>query len=376
MSKAFDRVVHSTLIETLHSLGLRGTVLNWFASYLSDRFQTVRVGQQLGPAQQCTRGVPQGSVLGPLLFCIYIRDISSCFQYSLDQEYADDIAFFVRHQDCAAVLNRLNSDLAAVDQYLTGKGLLLNPAKTQFLLLRRPTNIMPADASLTCRNTVILPARTAKYLGLLVDEHLTFHPQVEHLCLSVKRKVGAYRHSRHNLSYNARRLFFLSIIQSTLEYASSAYINCLSHRSYDLLLAASRTCLKRVFNLDRRTPTVTLYSYTKVATLEQRLNFKQYVFVYRCLHGLASPLLTAVFTPRCAGPRTAAVTRGQVHNALVLPAAHSQYGLHAISYLGADRWNALPPSYRQARSPAEFRNFIKSHLGFPVRRQHCLLGNP
>ena len=178
------------------------------------------------------------------------------------------------------------------------------------------------------------------------------------------------------LNHRARRLFYLSIIQSTLEYASSAYINCLSHRSYNQLITASRTSLKRIFALDRRTPTETLYAYTKIYTLEQRLNFKQYVFVFRCLHGLSSPLLSLLFTPRCTGPHSAATTRGQATAALVLPACHSRYGFHSIAYLGADRWNALPPSCRLAESPALFRAHTKSHLGFPVKRQHCLLGNP
>ena len=376
MSKAFDRVAHSALIQSLHDTGIRDVALNWFCSYLSDRIQTVRVDQELGQSRPCSRGVPQGSVLGPVLFCIYIRDITPCFRFSQDQEYADDIAFYVRHSDCDTVLERLTADLAALDSYLTGKGLVLNPDKTQFLLLRRPTSPLPTTVSISCRNSTLYPAHTAKYLGLIVDEHLAFDAQVERVCIAVKQKVGAYKHARQNLNHRARRLFYLSIIQSTLEYASSAYINCLSHRSYNQLITASRTSLKRIFALDRRTPTETLYAYTKIYTLEQRLNFKQYVFVFRCLHGLSSPLLSLLFTPRCTGPHSAATTRGQATAALVLPACHSRYGFHSIAYLGADRWNALPPSCRLAESPALFRAHTKSHLGFPVKRQHCLLGNP
>ena len=117
------------------------------------------------------------------------------------------------------------------------------------------------------------------------------------------------------------------------------------------------------------TPTTLLYSHTNLYALEKRLNFKTYVFVYRCLNGLASPLLRDRFTLRAHGARTAATTRGQVSAALVLPPANTRYGFSAISYLGAARWNTLPPACRMSSSPAEFRSSIKLYLGFPVKRR-------
>jgi len=178
------------------------------------------------------------------------------------------------------------------------------------------------------------------------------------------------------MSHFARRLFYCSIVQSTLEYASCAYVHCLSQHLYNQLLLSSRTALKRIFNLDRRTPTDILYKHTQLYTLEQRINFKTYVLVYRSLHGLASPLLQQMFTLRADGPHTTARTRGQVMLGLVLPVARTRYGLHSFSYLAADRWNALPPVCRTAASPAKFRSHVKQYLGFPVKRRRRLLGIP
>ena len=139
------------------------------------------------------------------------------------------------------------------------------------------------------------------------------------VCANVNRKVGAFVHAKQNISIFGKRLFYLSIIQSTFEFGSTAYIHCLSQTLYDKLLTASRVALKRIFSLDRMTPTTLLYSHTNLYALEKRLNFKTYVFVYRCLNGLASPLLRDRFTLRAHGARTAATTRGQVSAALVLP---------------------------------------------------------
>ena len=246
---------------------------------------------------------------------------------------------------------------------------MLNPSKTQFVLLRRPGKELPPGTAVNCRGTSIAPSAYARYLGILVDEHLSFSTQVDAVCATVNRKVGAFVHAKQNISIFGKRLFYLSIIQSTFEFGSTAYIHCLSQTLYDKLLTASRVALKRIFSLDRMTPTTLLYSHTNLYALEKRLNFKTYVFVYRCLNGLASPLLRDRFTLRAHGARTAAITRGQVSAALVLPPANTRYGFSAISYLGAARWNTLPPACRMSSSPAEFRSSIKLYLGFPVKRR-------
>ena len=109
--------------------------------------------------------------------------------------------------------------------------------------------------------------------------------------------------------------------------------------------------------------------------LEKRLNFKTYVFVYRCLNGLASPLLRDRFTLRAHGARTAATTRGQVSAALVLHPANTRYGFSAISYLGAARWNTLPLACRMSSSPAEFRSSIKIMPKVPCKKALTPVGN-
>jgi len=372
MTKAFDRVLHQELLNELFSLGLRGTVLKWFADYLSNRQQTVVINNVAGEQRPCSRGVPQGSVLGPLLFCIYIRTAPTCSKFSISQLFADDLTFYVSSTDSRSICVQLTSDLENLDRYLQSKGLLLNPTKTKFILLRRPNRPMPDNMSLTCRGVHIEPCSSTKYLGIIIDEHLTFKDQVNHVCTVAHQKVAAFRHNRRNLNKTARRLFYLSIVQSTLEYASSSYIHSLSQSLYNKLLTASTISIKKIFSLDRRTSNRIAHVYADLYTLEQRLNLKTYVFVYRCLHGLASPLLQSLFVPIAAADHTNAVTRGQSASALTLPRSRTRYGYNSVSFLGADRWNSLPSNCRQARSPAEFASRTKLYLGFPVRRRNSL----
>ena len=377
MSKAFDRVQHQQLVNELADVGLGGSVLKWFADYLSSRSQQVVVNGERGGTVPCTRGVPQGSVLGPLLFCVYIRKVPQIVRNSISQLYADDIAFFVIGTDLSVMLRKLQDDLSALELYLDDKGLLMNPDKTQFLVLRRPRQPVPhLPIPLVCKGKPLTPAATVKYLGLLIDEHLTFQPQVEKVCGAVFGKIAAFRHGRKNLTPEAKRTFYLSIVQSTLDYASNAYLHCLSATLFNKIVTVSHIAMKKVFGFDRMMYIEIVLRKYHLYSFEQRTNLKLYVFVYRCLTPhLASPLLQSLFQLRAAVPGHQARTRGQAQRALVLPPVSTQYGMRSISFLAADRWNALPTDCRQAPSLTLYVNMVKIHLGFPVKRQR-LLGLP
>ena len=374
MSKAFDRVQHSKLLEELAAVGISGRALMWFADYLSSRSQQVVVRNQMGSTQPCSRGVPQGSVLGPLLFCLYVRRIPAVFRNCQCLLYADDIAFYFISQTTSAIVHSLQEDLNLLLKFLDEKGLVLNPKKTELILFRRPAEPTPI-MSLDCDGTAIQPSQSTRYLGLQVDEHLTFEKQVEQVCAKALGKVATFKHGRRNIAMSGRRTFYLSLVQSTLDYASTAYMHSLSAKLYNKIVIVSQQCLRRVFGLDRYTPVPLILSRFNLYSFEQRINLKLYVLVFRCLTSLTSSLLTSIFTPRSASAHTTSVTRGQTSLSLVLPPVSTRYGMHSISFLAADRWNLLPTECRQAHSLPEFVQHLKVFLGFPVRRQ-SLLGVP
>ena len=187
MSKAFDRVHHGLLIQDLHELGISGISLRWFCSYLSSRFQRVTTPMATADTVHCSRGVPQGSVLGPLLFCIYVRDVPAQFRHSKSHLYADDIAFYNNSTNIVNLCADLTEDLNLLDKYLTTRGLLLNPKKTQFVVLHKTSCQMPPACSVSCRDVTIERVQSATYLGVVIDQHLLFVPQVD----QVIRKVDA-----------------------------------------------------------------------------------------------------------------------------------------------------------------------------------------
>ena len=159
MMKAFDNVRHAKLVEELSQVGLGKTVLKWFANYLSSRTQQVVCGTERSNLRNCSKGVPQGSVLGPLLFCIYVRKVSRVFKHSLSQLYADDIAFYVIGVNAAEIQRKLQEDMTLLEEFLDERCLVLNPSKTQLLLICRSTVSPPHQMSIVCKGDPHFPCR-------------------------------------------------------------------------------------------------------------------------------------------------------------------------------------------------------------------------
>lgn len=367
LSKAFDRVRHNELIQTLADIGVGGSALEWFADYLTSRSQRVCVGQELGSASRCQRGVPQGSVLGPLLFSLYVRTVPNKM-VNKNQLFADDICIYRSGRSIVDITASLNTDLKNLDTYLSNIGLLLNPSKTQFLLLHKRSVTVPIDTCLQCNGCPINLSQYVKYLGVYIDQHLSFDRQVQHVCESVHKKLGAFRHGRRNLSVSARRLFYLSIVQSTLEYGSNAYFHSLSAALHDRLIITSQIAMRKAFGLSRFTSTEFILQKYKLYSLLVRLNIKLFVFTFRVLHNRTSPLLQPMFTFRDAAAHTSLRTRGQTHCSLALPPCRTRFGFHSISFLAADRWNGLPVACRRSQCLPEFVHHLKQFL---VPRAPC-----
>lgn len=369
LSKAFDCVNHIQLLTELFQCGIGGTALAWFESYLSGRRQCVKAPQSpLGTLYTCGRGVPQGSVLGPLLFTIYTRQLPTVLSRCHCLLYADDTSLYISEKDQETAISNLEGDIGRVSKFLSEKRLCLNPAKTQFLVLRKP-GVPPPARPLVINGSLVAGCQQAKYLGLVIDEHLTFKAQVDNVRKRVGSKLGALFRCRRLLTAYAKRAFYLSFIQSTIEYACTSYVHCLHSTEYDALVRISKRALRIVFGYPYAAHTAPLLSKYKLLPITARFNLKLYVFVHRCIRGRANPLLQSIFCSRDAcTSRTASQTRSQTSLGLVLPHVSTRYGLLSLSFLAADRWNALPSHIRMTAAVMQFRNSVSTWLGYPVRR--------
>ena len=166
---------HELLLLELQSCGIGGAALVWFASYLHGRISCVQTSHaQPGDEFEATRGVPQGSFLGPLLFSLYVRALPSVLCNSLLSQYADDITLYVAHRDPEFIVDALKEDVARVQSYLSERGLVLNHSKTEFLFLHKRTQTVLRPTLNLNDGAIIRPATSVRYLGVVIDQHLIF----------------------------------------------------------------------------------------------------------------------------------------------------------------------------------------------------------
>ena len=196
MSKAFDCVSYELLLLELQSCGIGGAALVWFASYLHGRISRVQTSHAPpGEEFEATRGVPQGSVLEPLLFSLYVRTLPSVLRNSL-----------------------LSQDVARVQSCMSERGLVLNHSKTEFLFPHKRTQAVARPTLNLNDGAIIRPATSVRYLGEVIGQHLIFSQQIASLWCKVAAKLKAFRRVRHLFTSGARRSSYLCFIQSVLEY--------------------------------------------------------------------------------------------------------------------------------------------------------------
>jgi hypothetical protein len=368
LSAAFDTIDHKILLSRLSTtFGITGNALNLLSSYLLDRTQSVVIGpghDQSSPSPLVT-GVPQGSVLGPLLFCLYTTPLTTTLNHSsvTPHFYADDTQLYISFSanDLTASLLELTSTLDLTHSWLTSNRLSVNPTKTEYLLIGTPQQRSKIlSPSITFQNTLLEPSPDARNLGVIFDSNLSFTKHISNVCRTSFYHIRQLRQVRSSLDTNSAIILANALVSSKLDYCNSLYFNLpkstLKHLQR-VQNSLARAVVPSTRYTDHITPTLRKLHWLPI---EERITFKIAALTYKTLNYNQPTYLLELLHPAIA---TRAL-RSSTQQLLKIPAIKSEIGRRSFSFSAPTVWNSLPLSLRSSPSLDLFLSRLKTHL-FP-----------
>ena len=221
--KAFDTVGHNILLHKLSRYGIRDIANYWFSSYLSNRKQFVTKNGFDSEIQFFQHGVPQGSVLGPLLFLIYINDLHNAIKFSQSFHFADD-ACLLNFQNTISKINRsLNKDLKELSFLLNANKIALNVAKTKVILFKTKHKTYDTDLRLKLSRKSLYKTKYLTYLGIKIDENLNWKVHIHDLASKLSRANAILAKLRHFVNSEILRSTHFALFHSHLSYVCIAW---------------------------------------------------------------------------------------------------------------------------------------------------------
>ena len=279
-SKAFDTVDHDILFSKLSAYGVNGTSLDWFKSYLFQRKQFVEYNGAKSDMDVIRCGVPQGSILGPLLFLIYINDLADVSNLLFALMFADDSNMFLTGKDPEALISLMNEEMIKMVDWLNLNKLSLNLKKTHFMLFSRKNDNYKVTSKLLINNVVISQTEKTKFLGVIIDPHLTFQKHISYMKGKIARGIGCLRKSRPFVNEKTLKTLYNAMIYPHFTYCIEVWGNNYSKHLEPLMKLQNWAIhlITRTRKYDHVTP---LFNRLKLMTLEKIYPYYVLLLMYK-----------------------------------------------------------------------------------------------
>ncbi len=365
LSAAFDTIDHSILINRLQQrFGFDGTVLAWLRSYLKDRTQKVVIGDSASDPAELTQGVPQGSVLGPLLFSLYVQPIGDIVRnHELGyHHYADDLqlalTYYLNHTSLQASLRRIELCIAEIKNWMALNYLSMNDGKTEFLPIA-PKSAAPLLDGVTVRvGDALVPAATSvRNLGAHLDRHLDMTTHVSMVISSCYLQLWHIRQINKYLPRKTRERVVNALVTPRIDYCNSL-LHGMSETNFNRLQVLQNDAARLIFGLPRWERATPIRQELHWLPVRQRVEYKTLVFVYKSLHDAAPAYLQQLV---CRAVTTRNLRSGN-KNMLVVARTRSKTGDSAFEIAGPILWNSLPTHLKACDSLETFKSKLKTHF--------------
>ena len=357
-SKAFDTISHDILLKKLSCYGVRGPPLNWIKSYLSNRCLFVEHdGKRSNDFALKPFGVPQGSVIGPLLFLVYANDLLGCVEHCKAISFADDTTLFITGSDLSSLSRQMNSDLAVVDDWCLANSLALNAKKCEYMVFNeKATDRNNINFQISVQGNDIKRVSKFKLLGVIVDERLTWKDHINYISSKISQGLYGMRRVKHYVSRETLTKIYYAFVHSHLSFGNAIWGNTFD-KYLNQLVVLQKKAVRIIHNAPYNAHTHPLFSLSKILPLK-KINYLQTAQIMHQLHhGTLPPNIASCFTTHSHDhPHSLRNTR-----LFRMPRANSSIAQRSILFHAHKIWNEIP-SQDKMKSAVQFKYLMKNHL--------------
>lgn len=358
--KAFDLVDHTLLLKKLKYYKISEETISWFSSYLLGRKQKVFANNVLSESENIICGVPQGSILGPLLFLIFINDLPLDINNVLTDLYADDTTLYYIDKSQARIEQQLQTALHKLSEWCKENGMLINTTKTKVMLITTPqrrVNLNNYNFQLTYNNEALSVVPCEKILGVFIDNNLSWTNHTEAVAKKIVSNLWLLSRIKIYLTTHQRIQFYKSYIQPHIDYCNAIWGG------------TSQRNLDRIYRLQKRACKIILdYQYVNIAdsmeelkilNIYERIYLKKAKFMFKISKSLTPEYINEMFHLRPLNNTLQSLRSSAAIN-YVLPRPHKELFKQSLIYSGPLIWNNLPDNLRQLGTIDSFhKNCIK-----------------
>lgn len=368
-SRAFDAINTSLLLSKLSFYGFDHQTIRWFCSYLSDRKQYVEIPRDNGNplisgTRVVNRGVPQGSILGPLLFILYSADVIDCIRHCKFHVYADDIQIYLSFKPdlLRSAESKINEDLNRIQEWALSNSLLLNAKKTKFMILgsKAQVNKIALGVPRLCIDKDQIERVTeARNLGLIVDEQLKFEHHISEIVRNCFYRLKVLYKIRNYLSTEVRVRLVDSLVLSRFNYVDTVYGPRLLAKTSTLIQRVQNACARFCFNVPPRSHITPFLNQHRILNMKNRRDLHLATFMFGVVKSGKPRFLYDKFEwardHNRHPPRACSFV-------LRIPRHGTAAFRGSFRFCATKCWNSLPPPLRELQNKCNFRLKFKTLL--------------
>ena len=346
LSKAFDVLPHGLILSKLKAYGIDNNAISLFHDYLNNRVQRVKIGNAKSSWTPVKKGVPQGSVLGPVLFNVFMNDIFHFVTDCTVFNYADDNVISCHSDNVSCLKTKMELNVCNLINWFTINGLKANPNKFQLISFGNSQSLPSINVSginLECQPHI-------KYLGVMIDKKLSFETHIDYMCAKAGKQVNALLRLCNLLDYDTKLVMYKAFISSNFTYCPVVWSFC-NKTSMTKLEKLQRRALRFVIG-DFSISSSELLNLVNISPLSSIVVKKIAIAIFKCVNDISPKFLRERFTLR-----RLYNLRGTKQIFLRSPRTTS-YGILSFAYLGAKIWNNLSNNAKEKTDLNDFKNVI------------------